>query len=280
MLQKIIVLLLPLTLIAASNIYGPLYENLDKNENSKTAETLEQYVKKQYNVSAHEANYFLPISYRFEDNFGDPKFTDNPPSQMETEFQVSIKYDMFTNLLGLDEVYTFAYTQKSFWQLYGKSAYFRESNYNPEAFVTAPIDTSYLKGARIGFAHMSNGQGHDLERSWNYFYADLFFQLKDIFVDLKVWSSTNTSREKYNPDLLEYLGYGQLRFVIPYNKHLVETRFRLAEKGYAAEIDYSYPMFGREDLFVYVKGFSGYGESLIDYDVKLNKLGIGFSISR
>ena len=169
MLQKIAMLLLPLTLIAASNVNDPLYENLDKNENSQTEQTIEQYIKKQYNVSAHKANYFLPISYRFEDNYANDKYKDNPPSQMETEFQISIKYDMFTNLLGLDEVYTFAYSQKSFWQLYLESAYFRESNYNPEAFITAPVDTAYFKGVRIGFAHMSNGQGELTERSWNYF---------------------------------------------------------------------------------------------------------------
>ncbi len=267
-----------------SESYEALYDNIKSSEDNATEKTLAQYVQKStFNVSAHKANYFLPISYRMEDNFENIKEGVPTPKQMETEFQISIKYDITSNLFGLNETYTVAYTQKSYWQLYVESAYFRESNYNPEFFITAPIHTGSsdygLKAARIGFAHMSNGQGGDNERSWNYAYTNLYFKLKYIYMDLKLWASTDSSREKYNPDLLDYLGYGHLKFILPYKKHFAEATFRYASKGYAVELDYSYPIFN-DDLFLYVKGFSGYGESLIDYDNKVNKLAIGFSISR
>jgi len=53
-----------------SDSYEVLYDNLEGTENNETDRTLAHYVPKSfYNVSAHKANYFLPISYRMEDNF-------------------------------------------------------------------------------------------------------------------------------------------------------------------------------------------------------------------
>ncbi len=275
-----------INLYAVSDSYEFLYDNIYKNDNNETQKTLRDYViKSTYNVSAHQANYFLPISYRFEDNYENKKEGVPEPLQTETEFQISLKYDVTSNIFGFNEIYTIAYTQKSYWQLYVESAYFRESNYNPELFVTLPVtkfDADYsIKAVRLGFAHMSNGQGGVDERSWNYFYSNLYFQLKYLFVDLKLWVNSGKSSDKYNPDLLDYLGHGHIKFIFPYKEHLLNAKFRYSVKGYgAAEVNYTYPAFGREDVFFYLKGFSGYGESLIDYDNKVQKLGIGLSISR
>ncbi len=277
-------LILISTTFANESIYYPLFENITKSEDNQTISTLQQYVKSDYNVHAHEANYFLPLSYRINGTYAHDKPRLPSPIQYETEFQISLKYDVGSNLFGLNESYTVAYTQRSFWQLYVESAYFRESNYNPEVFVTVPVVTGMkagIKAVRIGFAHQSNGQGGDNERSWNYFYSDIYFQIKYIFIDLKLWYAPSAGLEKYNPDLLNYLGHGQIRFILPYKKHFFETSFRYASQGRgAAELNYSYPVYGRDDLFVYLKAFSGYGESLIDYDNKVNKVGLGFSISR
>ena len=264
-----------------------LFDNIKIKDDKETEATVKQYVESLYNIKAHKANYFLPVSTRVDNkSYADTGTgpTAHVPLKTETEFQVSIKYDMFTNLLGMDEIYTIAYTQLSFWQLYAESAYFRETNYNPEAFVTIPIHSSqgtdFLKGARIGFAHQSNGRGGAEERSWNYFYGTLYFQYKYLFTELKLWSSWDSALE-YNPDLLDYLGYGHLKFTVPYKKNLFQLTLRDAFNGHhAIELDYSYPLFGRDDFFLYLKGFSGYGESLIDYDNKVEKVSFGFSISR
>jgi phospholipase A1 len=48
----------------------------------------------------------------------------------------------------------------------------------------------------------------------------------------------------------------------------------------AIAIDWSRPMPYAKDSFWYVKVFSGYGESLIDYNRHINKLSLGFSFSR
>ena len=254
-----------------------LYNSLDKTDD-QTKNTLKQIVESSYNIQAHNTNYFLPISYNYNGEYQDTN--GHNAKTTETEFQFSLKYNIGADLFGLKEIYSVAYTQKSFWQLYTSSAYFRETNYNPEFFLTFPMaldaDRHGLKAIKLSFAHQSNGRGSDEERSWNYLSGSFIFQYDYLFTELKLWTSWKSALE-YNPDLLDYLGYGSVKFIVPYKKNLFS--FKVNSKG-TIESNYSYPISSREDLFLYVKVFSGYGESLIDYDNYINKVGIGFSISR
>lgn len=138
-----------------------LYESLEKPDDIDTDKTIRRYAQSLYNIKAHNPTYFLPISYRYDGKYASTN--GHNAKDVETEFQVSIKYDFSANIFDLNEVYTVAYTQLSFWQLYEESAYFRETNYNPEFFITFPIaeiyNTNFLKVLRLSFAHQSNGRG-------------------------------------------------------------------------------------------------------------------------
>ena len=138
-----------------------LYESLEKQDDIDTDKTIRRYAQSLYNIKAHHPTYFLPISYRHDGKYASTN--GHNAKDLETEFQVSIKYDFSANIFDLNEVYTVAYTQLSFWQLYEESAYFRETNYNPEFFITFPIaeiyNTNFLKVLRLSFAHQSNGRG-------------------------------------------------------------------------------------------------------------------------
>ena len=259
-----------------------IFKTLDRVDNNETQETLRQYVQSLYNFKAHNANYFLPISYRYDGNYG--TVNGHETGKVESEFQVSLKYDFAANFFNLREIYSVTYTQKSFWQSYKESAFFRESNYNPEFFVTFPTseigDGRLLKGIRIGVAHESNGRGSTKERSWNYFNSSLFFQYDILLAELKLWARLPDVKD-YNPDLIDTMGHGYLKIAIPYKKHLLDMKIRdnFNSKG-SVEFNYTYPMSSKDDLFLYMKFFNGYGESLIDYDEHIQKVGIGFSISR
>ena len=259
-----------------------LYKSLEHTGDEETQETIKRYSQSLYNIRAYNTNYFLPASYRYEGSY-EPT-NGHIAKNIETEFQFSIKYDFSANLLGLDEIYTAAYTQLAFWQLYEESAYFRETNYNPELFVTFPISTYnehiLVKAIRVAFAHESNGRGGSEERSWNYLSASTYLQYRHIFMELKLWHRLPDTTD-YNPELIDYMGHGHLRFILPYKKHVAKLLLRSNFDGNSAiEFNYSYPAFGRQDLYFYLKTFNGYGESLIDYDNNVNKIGFGFSISR
>ena len=259
-----------------------LYKTITQTDNTITQHTIKQYAEGLYNVKAHAANYFLPVSYRTDGAY--PITNEHKAKNTETEFQVSLKYDFATDIFGLHEIYTAAYTQKSYWQLYEKSAYFRETNYNPEFFVMIPILSDsyfkYLKALRLSGEHESNGRGGDAERSWNYVAVGFYFQTGALFTEFKFWHRLKDNYD-YNPKLIDYLGHGYVRFIFPYKEHLLKLKLRnLFASERTAEMTYSYPITEAKDLFLYAKVFHGYGESLIDYDHKLTKVGIGFSISR
>ena len=268
-----------------------LFKSLSSIENQETKKTIYQYSHSIYNIKAHHANYILPLSARVNGNYDDPT-KERSTSLAEVEFQVSVKYDFFPNLLGLGETYTVAYTQHSFWQYFVGDAYFRTSDYNPEFFITVPLKTEYAKAVRVSFAHKSNGLGVPHERAWNYITLYTYFQYKALFAELALWARVPDNYD-YNPELINTMGYGHINFLFPYKKHLLTTLFRnnFHGKG-AADIRYSYPLFG-ESLFLYVKGFAGYGESMSSYagnpeyagrtpqqDDYVEKIGVGFSLSR
>ncbi|MBL0708695.1 MAG: phospholipase A [Sulfurimonas sp.] len=259
-----------------------LYKGIERSKNPQTQDTIRQYTQSLYNIKAHKANYFLPISYLANGDYADTN--GHKAKDVETEFQVSIKFDFTSDLLGFGEIYSVAYTQLAFWQLYTDSAYFRETNYNPELYVVFPTSTlddeKFLKAVKLAIEHESNGRGGRDERSWNFLSSSIYFQYKYLFGEMKLWYRL-PDHINYNPELLDYLGHGHLKFMFPYKKHLTEVKLRHSFYNHSAvEIHYSYPIFSRKDLFFYMKGFTGYGESLINYNSRVDKIGFGFSISR
>lgn len=50
-------------------------------------------------------------------------------------------------------------------------------------------------------------------------------------------------------------------------------------KGFA-ELNWAFPFFNSKNTFGHVQLSSGYGDSLIDYDKEINRIGFGISISR
>ena len=258
-----------------------LYHLLDSVD-GETDQTIQQMTQSLYSLKAYKTNYFLPISYRYGGNYLNEN--NENPQNAEIEFQLSIKFDFAANILKFNEIYSVGYTQKSFWQSYSKSAYFRESNYNPELFVTIPTslgdDAKFIKSIKFGLAHQSNGQGAEQERSWNYTSATISTQYKNLFTEFEFWNRLPDSKD-YNPKLLDYLGHGDVKFSLPWDKHLFTLLLRSNFNNHGAvDFSYSYPINDRNNLFLYIKAFSGYAESLIDYNTYINKIGIGFSISR
>ena len=271
------------------------FQNLDRIHDEETKQTVQEMVESRYEFKAHNHNYFLPFAY--QENIYPSYVASDVYTNREAEFQFSIRFDMKSNLLGLDEVYSGAFTQRSFWQIYADSAPFRENNYMPELFVTFPwLDGNLLTSLRsitFGMAHQSNGQGSttvitgetlaNRSRSWNFLYTTLRFQIGSALIDLKAWKRVTEDKEDDdNPDLTDFLGHGSLTFTLPYKKLVATTmaRYNTSTQRGAVEQTFSYPVYRRENIFWYVKFFTGYGESLIDYNTNITKSSIGLSFSR
>ncbi len=282
-----------------------IYRSLDPIEGDPLAErTIKKRSRLMFGFNAYKKNFFLPFGY------ADSVYPSYVPSdqyrEYEAEFQYSFSVDLVANIFGLEEIYGVAMTQHGFWQLYSNSSPFREINYNPEIYILIPMlqkaDVIGLKSITFTLSHQSNGQGDirlldineseygDLNsnwfknrsRSWNYVSMILGFQFSQLFADLTLWSRTDFIGSDDNSELIDYLGHGQLDLTYITGEHTFGTmvRFNPSTNYGAFELNWSYPVYDREFIYWYVKFFSGYGESLIDYDRYVHKASMGFSFSR
>jgi phospholipase A1/A2 len=152
-----------------------------------------------------------------------------------------------------------------------------------------------VKSIKLGLAHTSNGQGSNTNatysnpaddpgnrsRSLNYMYSEFAFQYETLLTEFRLMSPfPGTADDTDNPDIVDYIGYTSIKF----NYFTGKQMFTLMGRGNfttgygAVEATYSYPLI--DDAYLYMKIFSGYGESLIDYNNYITKFSIGFSFSR
>ncbi|MBA1148122.1 phospholipase A [Ectothiorhodospiraceae bacterium WFHF3C12] len=244
-----------------------------------------------YVFQAFKQNYVLPASYVTDINdspstaglSGSSRFQD-----AEVKFQFSIRVNLWPDIVNERTSVSFGYTQLSLFQAYngGASRPFRETNYSPEIwfdylFAGEPAGLFEARVLRIGYQHESNGRQEPLSRSWDRVYVDLIFEVGRVAVSLRPWYRLpeKDSRDD-NPDIHEYMGYGDLVLVYPRGGHTVSALLRnnldTASNRGAVELGYSFPLAGQ--LRGYLQVFSGYGESLIDYNHSATRVSLGIML--
>ena len=282
-----IVLLFPFSLCAENT------KDKDKTEKvSALDRRIEIERKTRYQsfvLTPHKPNYILPISYNDKPNNSHNAALGSPElDKLEIKFQFSFKFPIIENLFGEKNSIQFAYTNLSFWQAYAEdnSSPFRETVHEPEVFMIFENDWEFLgmqnRLIQFGVVHQSNGRSGSLSRSWNRVYADFIFQRGDFYLSFKPWyfrKDWGTSITD-NPDIENYLGHFELRGIYATDKHTVSLMLRnnFDNPNYGAtEINWSFPMSRRAKWFV--QYFNGYGESLLDYDAAVNRIGIGIAFT-
>lgn len=247
-----------------------------------------------FTLMAHKPNYILAGAYNskgydatlFQEQYRDPsiEFDDT-----EAQFQISIKTPLWVGLFDKVDIYG-AYTNRSFWQVYnsGLSSPFRETDHEPEIWAqfTPAWEVFGFKNLAnaIGFVHQSNGQGGVLSRSWNRVYANFVFARGNFAIGFKPWIrlSEDASNDD-NPDITDYLGHYELRAGYKWNEQVFSVMSRNnLESGFdhgAFEFGWSFPLWKYPYLKGYIQYFRGYGESLIDYNHRVHRIGIGVSLT-
>lgn len=229
-------------------------------------------------IKTHDTNYFLPFAYTFHGRPNDSKY-----KQAETKFQFSVKKVLFENVLFLGESWNFGYTQTAWWQMYAESAPFRELNYAPELFVSFPFSGfGWLKSMSVGFMHQSNGKDGADSRSWNRVYANAVFHHKRFVFLPRLWYIVPESSLDENKDIRKYLGNFDAKIAYlgrdTFAYILLRNNLNFKHNKGAVELNAGFDLFDN-GVFWFVQYFNGYGESLIDYQRYINKLGIGFVVA-
>jgi phospholipase A1/A2 len=239
-------------------------------------------------ILPHRPNYVLPFTYNASLNRTPYGAQGSQLSPVEIKFQISFKLPVAERLFGNNGDLYLAYTQVSFWQAYNHdiSAPFRETNYEPEAFLAFGTNTNIL-GLRnrivlLGLVHQSNGREEPLSRSWNRAYAQFLLDRGNFALSLKPWYRFNESAATDdNPDINRYLGPGEVRMLYEWKRYVASVMFRCnfrPDNLYGAvQLEGSFPLTGK--LKGYAQYFYGYGEDLIDYNARSNRIGIGILLT-
>ncbi len=239
-------------------------------------------------LSLYQPNYLLPVRYTDRVNSTPFAGTANPGTsgqaieEIEAKFQLSFKARVasaFERRLGV----WFAYTQQSQWQVYNAEASrpFRETNYSPEAIVMFDPRTEIFglrwRLAGVSLNHQSNGRAEPLSRSWNRVIGQFGFERGNFAMMLRPWSRIKEDPAKDdNPDITKFLGHGDLTMLVKWHGHSFNVMLRGGEG--AVQANWTGPRW-LGPLRGYVQLFSGYGESLIDYNWRQTTLGVGVALN-
>lgn len=216
----------------------------------------------------------------------------------ELRVQVSFKYQVLGRTrkdpdfpAWSDGLYL-GFTQKILWNL-ESDADFRDSNYMPELFFRTPaiaLGTDGAAGLQFGVLHESNGRSGGFSRSLNSVYV----------APTAMWNLGNGYNvsaaprltflfggKAGNPDIRAYRGVTGLDFQIGKDDGLklaTHGRYNFSNGRGALETELSYPLSqifgGGPEFYLFAQNFTGYGESLIDYDRKMTRLRFGIAITR
>lgn len=212
----------------------------------------------------------------------------NELSATEAKLQISFKNKLLEDAFGDNGDLWFGYTQSSRWQVYhgGTSRPFRETNHEPELMLLWRTDFTLAgwHGRLFNFSlnHQSNGRSLPLSRSWNRAMLSVALERNDWILTLRPWwRIPERSSNDDNPDISNYLGRADLQLVRRWGNQQFSVLLRHSLQGGrdnrgAIQLDYAFPIAG--ELRGHLQWFSGYGESMIDYNHRSNYYGFGVSL--
>lgn len=225
-----------------------------------------------------------------------------PYQNYENLIQLSVRTKVAKGLLVSDstrkDALWFGYTQKSFWQLFNGelSRPFRATDHQPELMYIYPTNADLGNGwtwryAGLSINHQSNGQALPLSRSWNRAIvmagAD---HTNGSRIEAKLWHRLpETAADDDNPDISQLMGRGEVSAVwaaSPKTSVGLTMRHALKAGGKGSiQIDWlqqpsnsTQALGAAAGLRYHVQLFSGYGDSLTDYNHKRTALRVGLSL--
>jgi phospholipase A1 len=207
----------------------------------------------------------------------------------ETKFQISFKSKLWENIISDASDLWFGYTQSSRWQLFNSSQSrpFRETDYEPELMLNFRTHSELpfgwdMRMSGVSFTHVSNGRNVPESRSWNRIVGQIGFDRPGWSIVARPWWRLHESASSDdNPDIEDFMGRGEVLITRNWGGNEISALMRHSLRGGhrshgSVELNWAFPIYG--ELKGYLQLFSGYGESLIDYNHSANYVGLGVSL--
>ena len=224
-----------------------------------------------------------------------------PYRRAENRIQLSVRTKVAQGLLTqghptLKDSLWFGYTQQSYWQLFTPeiSRPFRTTDHEPEVMYVYPTTAELPFGWKwrysgIGLVHQSNGQSKPLSRSWNRAYLMTGIELGNRFqINARLWKRIpEGANSDDNPGISDYIGRGELSAFWNYDQNntigaTVRHSFGRSDRG-SVRVEWLQGLGtglfgGKSNLRLHTALFSGYGDSMIDYNRKRTVFSVGVSL--
>ena len=223
-------------------------------------------------------------------------------SNTEMRIALSVRTKIAKGLLTRDlplmrDSLWFGYSQQSNWQLFSGdlSRPFRTTDHEPELIYILPTDAPLPGGWRLRYSgisinHQSNGQPLPLSRSWNRTILMAGMEKDQRFnVVGKLWyRMPEEASDDDNPDISEFMGRAEVAGfwnINPDNTVGLTLRHALRSDSngsfrleWLRKLGESGQTGHHSGLRFHTTLFSGYGNSLIDYNRRRTVLGVGLSL--
>lgn len=223
----------------------------------------------------YKDNYFI-----FGPPIGQPIRKDNT----NIKFQISIAQRLTKSTLPLGTYLFLFYSQKCFWNVLQNSMPMTDLNFNPGVGLTKPlfVKNRYIGKINLIAEHESNGRDGTASRSWNKISIGGSILIDPlIMVHAKVWLPIIDGAE--NRDILNYCGIYQMGFsYTSLNQRFGAAVTLVKRKGwklnYNTVVEFNYRIFKRDNQFLFVQYYNGYGEGLLAYKEFHSQLRVGLVI--
>lgn len=222
----------------------------------------------------YKDNYFI---------FG-PSLKNPNNTNTNIKFQISVAQRLTKSVLPWGTYLYLFYSQKCFWNVLEESLPMTDLNFNPGIGLTKPL---YVKNRFIGkltlmLEHESNGRDSIESRSWNKLSVAANIMVdKCLMIHGKVWLPIIDGEN--NKDILHYCGIYQTGIQVYTPNQRFSGSVMLTKRlgkifNYNTVIELSYRIFKRDNQYLFLQFYNGYGEGLLDYKQYHSQIRLGIVI--
>lgn len=247
-------------------------------------------IEKNYNHMADSIRYeFDHGSYFgfYKDNYFTAGTAINQkPDQYNSDvkFQFSISARLTRSTLPWNTYLYLFFSQKVLWNVFQNSMPMRDLNFNPGIGLSKLL---IIKGKLVGklsliLEHESNGRDGDASRSWNKVsFAGNIFLDPQLMIHGKFWIPIVDGM--HNKDILKYSGIYQVGMEWWNKKHRFGASLILTKRSgwnlnFNTTLELSYRVFSRDNMYLFMQYYNGYGECLLDYNKYHSRLRVGICL--
>lgn len=200
------------------------------------------------------------------------------------KFQISVAQRLTKSVMPLNSFLFLFYSQKAFWNVLENSMPMTDLNFNPGIGLAKHlfVKNRYIGKVQLVLEHESNGKDGTASRSWNKlsFGGNILID-PSFIVHGKFWIPIVDGKE--NKDILDYCGIYQMgtSFMSPrrrFGASIILTKRKGWKLNYNTVIELNYRIFPRDNQFLFLQYYNGYGEGLLQYKQFHSELRIGIVI--